>query len=46
MKMPETIVTVSMGEIQILKSKFRGNKDVKEIRLPQRFCILIKWHKN
>ena len=30
MKMPETIVTVSMGEIQILKSKFRGNKDVKE----------------
>ena len=46
MKMPETIVTVSMGEIQILKSKFRGNKEVKEIRLPQRFCILIKWHKN
>ena len=26
MKIPETIVTVPMGEIQILKSKFRENK--------------------
>ena len=38
MKIPETIVTVPMGEIQILKYKFRENKDVKEIRLPQTAC--------
>ena len=42
MKIPETILTVSMGEIQILKSKFRGNKDVKEIRLPQTVLYIDK----
>ena len=42
MKIPETIVTVPMGEIQILKYKFRGNKDVKEIRLPQTILYIDK----
>ena len=42
MKIPETIVTVPMGEIQILKYKFSGNKDVKEIRLPQTVLYIDK----
>ena len=42
MKMPEKIVTVSSGETQILKSKFRGNKNVKEIRLPQTVLYIDK----
>ena len=42
MKMPEKIVTVSSGETQILKSKFHGNKDVKEIRLPQTVLYIDK----
>lgn len=42
MKIPETIVTVPMGEIQILKYKFSGNKDVKEIRLPRTILYIDK----
>lgn len=42
MKMPEKIVTVSCGETQILKSKFRANKYVKEIRLPQTILYIDK----
>ena len=42
MKMPEKIVTVSCEETQILKSKFSGNKDVKEIRLPQTILYIDK----
>ena len=42
MKMPEKIVTVSSGETQILKSKFRANKYVKEIRLPQTILYIDK----
>lgn len=35
MKMPETVVTVSPSNICIHPYMFRGNKDVKEIRLPK-----------
>ena len=42
MKMPEKIVTVSCEETQILKSKFSGNKDVKEIRLPRTILYIDK----
>ena len=42
MKMSEKIVTVSCEETQILKSKFSGNKDVKEIRLPQTILYIDK----
>lgn len=35
MKMPETVVTVSPTSICIHPYMFRGNKDVKEIRLPK-----------
>ena len=42
MKMSEKIVTVSLGETQILESKFRANKYVKEIRLPQTILYIEK----
>ena len=42
MKMLEKIVTVSCEETQILKYKFRENKDVKEIRLPQTVLYIDK----
>ena len=42
MKMLEKIVTVSCEETQILKSKFSGNKDVKEIYLPQTVLYIDK----
>ena len=42
MKMLEKIVTVSCEETQILKSKFSGNKDVKEIRLPRTILYIDK----
>lgn len=35
MRMPETVVTVSSTSICIHSDMFRGNKDVKEIRLPK-----------
>ena len=40
--MLEKIVTVSCEETQILKSKFSGNKDVKEIYLPQTVLYIDK----
>ena len=42
MKMSETIVKVPKAESKILKSKFCGNKDVKEIRLPQTVLYIDK----
>ena len=42
MKMSETIVKVPKAESKILKSKFCGNKDVKEIYLPQTVLYIDK----
>ena len=45
MKMPETIIRVSLDETQNLRHKFRGNEYVKEICLPKkRWDIFMKNH--
>ena len=42
MKMPETIIRVSLDETQILRHKFRGNEYVKEICLPKTIQYIEK----
>lgn len=42
MRMPETVVTVSSDKYGIYRYMFRGNKDVKEIRLPKTIQYIEK----
>lgn len=42
MKMPETVVTVSSDKYGIYRYMFRGNKHVKEIRLPKTIQYIEK----